>query len=150
MTRIIKRFLDAADVKRCKEISIALNNWDRGRQETGYERAYLKDVIGVQNYITRAIVELGILDDMWDAYFLRYPNGSYIPPHKDDTAFGRTKHMRLNALISKPDDGGVLVIDDKAIKLNEGDAVIFTPNLSAHSVSKVVGERLVFSVGCLI
>lgn len=148
--RIIREFIRPDDLKRLRELAIALNNWGDGRQGTGYSRANIRDTPGVQAYITKAIVELGILDDMWDAYFLLYPNGSYIPPHKDDTAFGKTKHMRLNALITKPIDGGILSINGKNVKLREGDAIVFTPNLETHSVSKVVGERLVFSVGCLI
>ncbi len=150
MHQVIKGFLSADDIRLMVSIADARSHWQDGRQETGYEKLNIKDEIDCQPAIVRALGLVGAMDEFWDAYLLRYPNGAYIPTHKDDAGFGREKHMRLNALIEKPEDGGKLTINYRSVDLDVGDAVIFMPNAQVHSVSKVFGERLMFSVGCWI
>lgn len=106
--------------------------WRRGRQGTGYDKMLL-------------------LTAPWpipfDSYLIRYPEGTEIPPHRDEVAAGR--HYRLNLVMKAPRSGGEFVcaapiFASRRIKF-------FRPDLCEHSVTRVVGgSRYVLSVGWVL
>ena len=105
--------------------------WQRGRQESGYDKMLL-------------------LTAPWpvafDSYLIRYPVGSSIQPHTDP-ASGR-KHYRLNIIIKRSADGGEFVC--QAPIFSSRRVKLFRPDQSQHSVTEVKGSsRYVLSLGWL-
>ncbi len=104
--------------------------WELGRQGTGYFKKKL-------------------LQSKWplpfDLWLLKYPEGTYIPPHRDPVEKGR--HFRLNVVVWKAKVGGdckiYLPIPKMAGRIN-----FFRPDLLTHEVTKVEkGTRYVVSLG---
>ena len=103
--------------------------WQRGRQESGYDKMLL-------------------LQSLWplpfDVYLLKFPTGSEITPHVDRVESGA--HYRLNMVIRRARSGGEFVCtnaihDSPRIKL-------FRPDVCEHSVTRVEsGTRYVLSIG---
>lgn len=127
-------------------------NWEEGRQKTGYMKAAVPvKEQPIREFIMRSLVALGMdmnEDTAYDSWILKYPEGSSIPPHIDNAPFG-SQHWRLNALIQKT-DGGRLYLKNRNIDLHQGDAIVFRPDVTEHSVSTIVrGERYIWSVGIL-
>lgn len=150
--RVVREFLSPADREAlralCSEIDRA---WDRGRQETGYLKSAIDpDDPFVAGLIARSLATLypGPRHGH-DAWLLRYPEATSIPPHTDPALRDGARHARLNAIIAAPPSGGVLALDDTLIELGLGDAVVFYPDRVQHQVSTVTGgERWIWSVGC--
>jgi len=134
-------------------------HWQEGRQGTGYEKLDLRAALEadafaderslLETVLTQARVSFGVPILMWDAYFIRYREGAFVPEHRDPT--GTSKHLRLNALLAAAEDGtGQLRLSGNVFDLAEGDAVLFRPDVIDHSVSTVLGERALLSVGCVV
>lgn len=134
-----------------------LELWRPGRLGTGYWkwplRAELDEAARIfAPLIRRSLAALEASGDAWDAYLLRYPPLSSVPPHRDPAA---GPHRRLNALIEAgrgPRDSpeaGLLHLDGRAAPLALGDGLIFRPDLVEHAVAPVARRRLVWSVGAL-
>ena len=134
------------------------DRWKPGRQGTGYEKLDLREALDagaldthrglLDVLLSQTRVSMGVEVSEWDAYLLRYRDGAYVPEHTDPVA--DRPHIRLNALITAATDGtGQLRLRGDVFDLAEGDAILFRPDVIDHRVSKVVGERLVFSVGCV-
>jgi predicted 2-oxoglutarate/Fe(II)-dependent dioxygenase YbiX len=124
------------------------DGWKAGRQATGYDILPLPRIR--EGAIERALARIGTpYEDYWDVYLIRYRDGSHIPPHTDDAQHGR-RHRRLNALLEPATAGGELTIADARIDLAIGDAVLFEPDREVHDVARVVGSRLLFSVGAWV
>lgn len=152
---ILEDFLTEEQMNRLLQIAEGSSEWTPGRQGTGYEILSLKEVakydLLVQSLLDYCLASLGKLkggDEFWDVYLIRYPDGSYIPSHKDEAALFGKRHRRLNALVKKPEAGGDLVIDGLSIDLDPGDAVVFFPDEREHEVTKCTGTRILWSVGC--
>ena len=88
--------------------------WQEGRQKTGYLKLKL---VGFKNV---------------DAYILKYPVGSYIPPHTDPVEGKR--HYRLNIVL-----WGKMFFEPRVR--------FFRPDVEMHSVPEVWKTRYVFSAG---
>jgi Rps23 Pro-64 3,4-dihydroxylase Tpa1-like proline 4-hydroxylase len=100
--------------------------------------------------VARGLAHVGTpFEDYWDAYFIRYLDGAYIPPHTDPAEHGRT-HRRINAVLAQAASGGELRIGGETIALRVGDAVVFSPDRDVHEVTRVRGPRLLFSVGAWV
>lgn len=122
--------------------------WVEGRQRTGYVNFDLLNVDAADWVVRRALDEIGN-PTLHDAYLIRYPAGSRIPEH-DDPAIEGMCHVRLNAMIMAG-EGGLLRLAGEELPLVDGDAYIFRPDITKHSVSRVTaGPRLVLSVGANI
>lgn len=122
--------------------------WEEGRQKTGYEKSNLLPITGIRWILDRALSTLGNPSE-FDAYLLRYPTGSEIPPHTDPAEEGLC-HVRFNAL-AKAGTGGMLYLENQERPLAEGDAYLFRPDITEHRVDPLeAGERLVLSVGANI
>jgi len=109
-----------------------LFRWQRGRQDTGYDKMLL-------------------LTSPWpipfDTYLLRYPDGSEIPPHTDPVAAGR--HYRLNIVLKASPSGGEFVCASPLFASRRVN--FFRPDACAHSVTRVGGgSRYVLSVGWVL
>lgn len=102
--------------------------WESGRQNTGYKRHTL---------FTSKYFKM-------DCHLLFFPNGTYIPKHRDANLLG--DHYRLNIVLSKPDGGGIFYCKKCIFQLLDR-IYLFRPDLYEHSVSPVRGERLVLSFG---
>ena len=107
--------------------------WKQGRQSSGYSK-------------------ISLLESMWpipfDLYLLKFPEGSQIPEHVDKVDEG-FRHYRLNIILKKSRSGGEFVADNSII--NWPRIKFFRPNISKHSVTKVVGgSRYVLSFGFLL
>lgn len=104
-------------------------NWQKGRQQSGYDKMLL-----IYN-------KLGI---EFDAYFLRFPKGSEILPHRDSVQSGR--HFRLNIILKKSKFGGEFICERHILNTNR--IKLFRSDLYTHSVTKVSGSaRYVLSIG---
>jgi hypothetical protein len=150
VAEILKEFLYISEVDWFRRRAEHANDWHEGRQGTGYEVLPLKKELTMfftSVFVKRALRHIGEpVEDFWDTYLIRYPDGSSIPKHLDDASFG-LRHRRLNAMVTAPEDGGRLTINNIEIPLLVGDAVLFYPNEEEHEVTTVRGTRLIFSVG---
>jgi hypothetical protein len=150
VAEILKEFLHPSEIVWLRRRAEFANDWHEGRQGTGYEVLHLKKELTMfftSVMVRRALEVIGKpVEDFWDVYLIRYPDGSSIPKHRDDASFG-LRHRRLNVMLTPPEEGGVLTIDGTVILLGDGDAVLFYPNEEEHEVTTVKGTRLVFSVG---
>jgi hypothetical protein len=77
--------------------------------------------------------------------------GGFVHPHIDKAPPGKW-HIRCNLMLSKPLEGGVPIIENKLIELQEGDLWAFIPSQLRHWSSQVEGERKRFicSYGFLV
>lgn len=150
--RVVRGFLSDADRSMLAALCAAgARGWDRGRQDTGYLKSAVdRDDPFIAALIARSLAALypGPRHGH-DAWLLRYPDGSSIPPHVDPPMTDGARHARLNAIIAQPPGGGVLQLDGEVVALAAGDAVVFYPDRVRHQVSQVAGgERWIWSVGC--
>jgi hypothetical protein len=128
-------------------LNVAKNDagWEPGRQDTGYEKKNILEHLACTRLIKRAAAQL-FDPALMDAWLLRYPVGSAIPAHTDPPLEGMS-HVRLNALVLAG-QGGLLYLDGNEQIFDEGDALVFRPDLVRHQVTAVErNPRLVFSVG---
>ncbi|MGN6111019.1 MAG: 2OG-Fe(II) oxygenase [Kofleriaceae bacterium] len=147
MAEVHPAFLSPSEVAELRARAAAATAWTPGRQGTGYE---ILQIDRAQPVVARALACLGTpFEDFWDAYLIRYLDGSHIPPHVDPARPG-LRHRRINALLVPASSGGELHIDGSRIELAVGDAVAFYPDVERHDVSPVVGTRLLFSVGAWV
>lgn len=107
--------------------------WKQGRQSSGYSK-------------------ISLLESMWpipfDLYLLKFPEGSQIPEHVDKVDEG-FRHYRLNIILKKSLSGGEFMAEQSII--NWSRFKFFRPDISKHSVTKVVGgSRYVLSFGFLL
>lgn len=110
---------------------MSLFRWTRGRQQGNYEKMLL-----ARSQLLR-----------FDLYVLRFPPGSYIPPHRDPVQVGR--HYRLNVILKAPRLGGRFVVRNAI--LNWPRVKLFRPDISEHEVTRVVdGTRYVLSFGLVL
>lgn len=117
-----------------------------GRQEGGYQRADVLGEAAAERIVKRLHAQLGA-PPLFDAWLIRYPVGASIAAHTDPALDGMC-HVRLNALALGGGSGGVLYLDGAEVPLDDGDGVLFRPDLVRHQVTEVVGnERLLLSVG---
>lgn len=106
-----------------------LLRWERGRQETGYEKM---------------LIATASWPKPFDMYLLRFHPGHEIPPHIDKVAEG--EHHRINIILKNAKEGGKFICknaiyESKWVKY-------FRPDKSEHEVTKIVeGTRYVFSLG---
>lgn len=103
--------------------------WQRGRQDGGYDKMLL-------------------LTGMWplpfDMYFIRYHEGSFIPPHTDKVDYG--EHYRLNIVLWQAKKGGEFICQNPIFETKR--IKFFRPDVCEHSVVRVEkGKRYLFSLG---
>ncbi len=151
MAEVLAGFLSTDEVADLRSRSERVDTWTPGRQHTGYEICSLQGEMSLTHpLVARALARIGTpVENRWDVYFIRYRDGSHIPPHVDPAEPGR-RHRRINAVLAHAAAGGGLIIDDRTIELRVGDAVLFYPDAEVHRVSAVTGPRLLFSVGAWI
>ena len=142
-------FLSEADVALLREIAASSCAWAGGRQGTGYEVLSLKNDERVEQLRERCQFVLGVdvTDIFWDCFLVRYPEGAFIPPHRDAAALFGRRHQRLNAVVTPATAGGVLTVGGDVVELPLRAALVFYPDEEEHSVSPVTGERLLWSMG---
>lgn len=103
--------------------------WEEGRQQTGYMK---KCLINSKRF-------------KFDVYLLKYPEGSYIPPHIDSAIIPFHEHHRLNIVLKNSSWGGDFRINGV---VQHRPFHYFRPDLVEHSVDKVImGTRWVLSIG---
>lgn len=108
-----------------------LFRWQKGRQEEGEYR--------ILPLIWSKFLKL-------DCFLIKFPTGSYILPHKDETKNNR-RHYRLNIILCQPKHGGVFKVERTIFSLFNR-IHFFRPDLYEHEVTKVEkGFRLVLSIG---
>lgn len=78
-------------------------------------------------------------------------DGGQIHPHQDPNKDGFI-HTRFNVLISKPKVGGLPIIDEQIIEVEEGDVWFCSAGTKRHYCQMVHGDkpRIVLSFGFLI
>ena len=148
--QLIRDFLTPHDVEFVLRWADSRSGWTRGRQGTGYEVLHVKDAPDFSGLVQRAILRLGpYFEDFYDAYLIRYQEGDFIPPHRDEAAFFGKRHHRVNAMVAIAEAGGDLLIDGVRVEFPLGAAVDFFPDEEEHEVTPVTrGRRILFSVGC--
>lgn len=153
MPQLLQEFLTSFEIEALDSLGMAETPlWEAGRQGTGYERLALRSLVDQDplygHLADRALRAIGAPhENHWDMWIIRYPDGSSIPPHKDEATIYGLRHRRLNALVRRPHAGGDFIVGRTAFALSAGDAVLFYPDEVTHEVTKVEGVRLVFSVG---
>lgn len=106
--------------------------WQRGRQQTGYDKMLLLTAHWPLRF---------------DSYLIRYPIGAAIPPHRDRVVSGR--HYRLNIVVRKSPGGGEFVCT--APIFSSARIKLFRPDIAEHSVTRVEGgPRYVLSIGWVL
>lgn len=109
-------------------------SWQPGRQGTGY----------LKKLLWFGPLPFGVI--WFDAYLLKFPEGSHIYWHKDPVEKGE-KHYRLNVFLKSVDVGGKFVCEGKTI-LNTRFVQCFRPDIQRHMVTKIEkGTRYVLSIG---
>ena len=113
-----------------------LIKWEEGRQKGGYLKFKLFQSKKFK----------------FDIYILKFPVGSFVPPHTDPAVKGY-KHFRLNVILKNAKEGGVFSIMSKTFNFKSkffGRINFFRPDKHVHRVSKVkIGTRYVLSIGFL-
>ena len=148
--RIIRQFLEPIQ----REFLIRLSQdvgriWTPGRQTMGYEHTPIDETC-LSSLVQRSLGAITPEEIVGhDVYLIRYGDGAFIPPHTDPSIADGTRHGRLNALLIVPTSGGIFVHGAFSPQpLNLDDAVVFRPDVEEHSLTPVVGKRLIWSVGC--
>lgn len=142
--RVLRDFLTPAEVEElaAEWLKVRSSGWTVAR---GGSRSYEFVPCLTQFAVTQRALAL-LPKEPWcphtDSFFLNYLDGDKTPIHRD----GRSG-SRLNACLKAPDDGGVFTVGRSRVDLRCGDAVVFAPARETHAVSKVVGQRLIWSVG---
>lgn len=150
MPEVLRRFLSPDEIASLRALAETPNGWVTGRQGTGYDTLPLRDALADHPIVARALAKIGTpFEHYWDIYVIRYLDGAHIPEHVDAAQHGR-RHRRINAVLAQPRSGGDLYIDQTHVVLDVGDAVLFEPDRERHSVTPVVGTRLLFSVGAWV
>ncbi len=128
--------------------------WTKGRQGTGYEICSIKHEAELKKIIEELskLVRAETTGDHWDAYFIRYTNGTFVPKHKDEASIFGMRHKRLNIILQNPESGGEFYAQGVNVPkiIPEGDAYLFYPDEHEHEVTPVVGTRLILSIGAWI
>ncbi len=107
-------------------------HWNKGRQDTGYEKMLLLGAIWPIRF---------------DFYLLRFKKGQYIPAHIDAVESG--KHYRLNVIIKTALEGGDFVCENPIYTSKRIN--LFRSDLSEHSVTEIIiGSRYVLSLGWIL
>lgn len=108
-------------------------SWIEGRQGSGYSKIRLLEILK---------------PFAMDMYLLKFPEGASIPEHIDPVQSGYN-HYRLNIILKKSLSGGEFLSETHI--LNFKRVKLFRPDISKHSVTKVVGgSRIVLSIGFLL
>ncbi|AQQ00785.1 hypothetical protein B0W48_13785 [Pseudoalteromonas aliena] len=106
-----------------------LFRWQRGRQETGYDKMLLCGALWPIKF---------------DVYLIKFPQGSEIKPHTDSVKAG--KHFRLNIVLKLAKKGGEFICKDSII--NTRRVKLFRPDINEHRVMKIeIGCRYILSIG---
>lgn len=150
----ILNFLRPLDIKFLNRLAEVESGWMDGRQATGYQILPISQMVECQDIIRRCKRALNAEKaEHWDAYLIKYTDGTFVPPHKDPAEISNMRHTRINTLLKRPDSGGEFKLHEtphgtySSAKHQEGDAIIFYPDKLVHEVTKVEGTRLVLSVG---
>jgi hypothetical protein len=148
MYRKVPGFLTPTEQMQLLDLANTMG-WEPGRQQTGYQKLSLGQE-APRPLLDKTLALLAPYQPLaWDCFLLRYPMHSEIPPHIDPPLVGGWRHLRLNAVVRQSMMGGVLFLEDQEVRLVERDVVLFWPDRSRHSVSRIErGERLLWSVGC--
>ncbi len=77
--------------------------------------------------------------------------GGFVQRHADFSPPGRL-HVRMNIMLSRPEGGGVPIIDGEKFDVGERDLWCFFPSVMPHETTPVVGDRkrFVLSIGILV
>ena len=111
---------------------MSLFKWVDGRQDTFYKKMLL-----LRNQF---FIDL-------DVYLLKYPEGSYLPPHYDKCRCTK-RHYRLNIILWNAKKGGIF--HSTGYLFNLGRIKLFRPDICEHKLSTVEeGQRTVLSIGWL-
>ncbi len=127
-------YREFASKKKAKEEKPAKRyfTWQSGRQGTGYGKMLLAE------WSNRILP--------FDAYLLKYPQGSEIPTHTDPVP--KRRHVRINIVVKKPRKGGMFSCTDSIFA--SGRFNVFYSD-RPHQVSRIEeGSRLVLSIGMLV
>lgn len=80
----------------------------------------------------------------WDLYLFKYPEGSWLPKHKDPSKYGA--HYRFNIVLKKPKKGGEFICKEVIFKWWR--FCLFRADTNYHKVTKIEkGTRWMLSFG---
>lgn len=106
-----------------------LFSWERGRQKSGYDKMLLCRIFAPFKF---------------DAYLIKFPQGSEIKPHTDKVRPG--KHFRLNIVLKHAEEGGEFICDNPIINYHR--VKLFRHDIEQHQVSKIEKvSRYILSIG---
>lgn len=80
----------------------------------------------------------------WDIYLFHYPEGSFIPKHKDPSKYG--KHYRFNITLKRAEQGGEFICNNVVFRWWR--FCLFRADANYHRVTKIEkGNRWILSFG---
>lgn len=95
-----------------------------------------KDEFGIENKLNDEYESSNGV--YWGDFLLEFKEGHYLVNHRD---VHNPKELRFNVLLQKPKKGGVYTINGKELHMDEGDMVVFSPQLNFHRTDKIIGTR---------
>lgn len=94
------------------------------------------ELMDLYNVPLKAESDISIHDTIGIQY-----NGAFTHIHID-TNYGDDVHFRINVLASKPIGGGMPIINNEIINVEEGEPWICYSGLEMHSTTPVVGDKV--------
>ena len=90
-------------------------------------------------------------DDEFGFLFTYQEKGKEVTPHRDANKEGKI-NIRFNLLLKKPPNGGLPIIKDKVLDVEENEVYMILAGLHKHGTTKIskTGQRVLLSVGCFI
>jgi hypothetical protein len=78
--------------------------------------------------------------------------GTFVHRHRDRCKIPNYEHVRLNFLVQKPESGGMPILDDKVLVVEENQCWINIASQWWHTCTTVYGEtpRIILSLGSLV
>ena len=98
-------------------------------------------------------LDIDIIEEPLFGNFIGFNTTSaFVHAHMDGTTVPNHEHVRLNFLVSKPEAGGVPVINDVVLTVNEGQCWLNIASQWEHSSTPVQGSkpRIVLSLGSIV
>jgi len=90
-------------------------------------------------------------DDEFGFLFTYQEEGKEVAPHRDANREGKI-NVRFNLLLKMPPKGGLPIIKDKVLEVEENEVYMILAGLHKHGTTKITkkGQRVLLSIGCFV
>lgn len=132
--------------------SFQVNKAGQHRRFKIFDKNYPIEVLEVRKQIITAFnLEGKQQEPLYKDFCGFITEGGFVHKHKDPNKNGLV-HTRFNVLVSKPNEGGKVFIDNKEVVVEEGGVWVCKAGLYEHWTTPVIGDkpRIVLSFGFLL